>query len=122
MAVETPSIRRVHIEKRFAARVGFEVPGPHAYAVWLLLKKAGDGSGYIDIACDGAGGGAWVGAMDGLSNAAWLNYDQWGRFDLRAGRHALKIGNKTNSIIEKVIITNDLSYTPPGHVNILMGW
>jgi hypothetical protein len=122
LTVQTPAIRRVLIEKRFAERIAFEVPATDTYAVWLLLKKAGESHGYIDVNCDGAGGGAWVGATDGLSDATWLNYDQWGRFDLRAGRHQLKIANQTGSKIEKVIITNDLSYTPPGHVNILVGW
>ncbi len=122
LAVDIPTIRRVLIEKRFAERITFEVPAPDIYVVWLLLKKAGESHGYIDVGCDGAGGGAWMGAMDGLNDSTWLSYDQWGRFDLRAGRHVLKIANKTGSKIEKVIITNDLSYTPPGHVNILTGW
>lgn len=127
-AVKTPAIRRLLIEKPFAEKVAFEVAAKDTYAVWLLLQKAGESHGYIDVACHRAGsgpvagGGAWFAALDGLSDASWLNYDQWGRFDLDAGPHVLKIANKTGSKILKVVITNDLSYTPPGHINILTGW
>jgi len=133
-AARTPAIQPVMIEKEYAESMPLEVVAKDTYVVWLLLKKAGNSRGYIDVRCHRApttadakpvsvaGGGSWTGAMDGLSDSSWFSYDQWGRFDLDASSYILKIANKSGNKIEKVVVTNDQSYTPPGHVNILTGW
>ena len=92
------------------------------YVVWLLLRKGKSGGAYIQVTVDAKGGGSWTAGLDNLSDQAWLTYDQWGRFDLDAGRHTLTIQNKSGKAIEKILITNDQSLCPPGHVNILSGW
>ena len=75
-----------------------------------------------------AGPGAWrterviFKDVDTGATVCRLTYDQWGRFDLDAGPHTLTIQNKSGKTIEKVLITNDRSLSPAGHVNILSGW
>ena len=111
------------------------------------MKKNGDDRGYIDVKCFSAGaadkspalvkgagsaaapglspvagGGAWAGNLDGVADTSWLSYDQWGRFLLDRGTYVLEVTNKTGTTIEKVCITNDLSFRPAGHMNILAGW
>ncbi len=64
----------------------------------------------------------WTVTFDGLSDLSWFTYDQWGRFPLTAGPHRLTIENQTKHVILTVLVTNDLSFQPEGHVNILSGW
>ncbi len=121
--IDMPAIQPITIEKDFAELLAFDAPAQGTYAVFLRLRKpARAGGSYIDVKVDGKAGGSWVGTMDGLADEPWLTYDQWGRFDLAPGRHTLQISNKTAATIDRVFITNDLSRTPPGHLNIPTGW
>lgn len=118
-----PAIEPFRLETAFSPSLTFDVPAKATYAVWLKLRRVEGAQGsYVDVKVDGQGGGSWVGSPDGLADAYWLNYDQWGRFDLAPGPHTLTVGNKSGQTIEKVLIASDLSFTPPGHVNLLAGW
>jgi len=142
--VRTADVRPYLFDQEFAGDIAFTVPAKDDYVVWLLLRKSGEDRGYINVKCfrrdtrqergqlaerstslaaDAvAGGGAWTAALDGLSERSWLSYDQWARFALERGEYVLKIVNETGSTIERVCVTNDLSYVPDGHINILTGW
>ncbi|MFB3892560.1 MAG: hypothetical protein ACE15C_11120 [Phycisphaerae bacterium] len=133
-----PEIKQVVIEKDFAEAIDFDAPAKDTYVVWLKIKKDPKRQGsYIEVKLTGQapstgaasapavavkGGGTWTAGMDNLAETSWLNYDQWGRFDLDAGAYTLRINNKSAVQVEKVIITNDQSYKPEGHVNVLSGW
>jgi hypothetical protein len=121
-ALTTTAIKPVMIEKEFAPSITFDAPEAGNYQVWLhLAQQPGSGS-YIDVKMDSAAN-SWVGGGDGLSKTYWLSYDKWGRFDLKPGSHTLAIQNKTPNKIDKVTITNDLSYRPKDdHVASLSGW
>ena len=71
---------------------------------------------------DGKQGGSWTCAFDKLSDESWFTYGQWGRFDLEPGPHTLTLENKTKHAIGAVLLTNDLSHRPEGHINTLSGW
>jgi hypothetical protein len=120
--VVLPKLHRVLIEKHPAATIDFDVPKSGTYVVWLKLKR-GKGSGqYIDVKPDSARGATWTCAFDGLSDESWFTYDQWGRLPLTVGQHRLTIENKTPHTITALLLTNDFSYKPEGHANILSGW
>jgi hypothetical protein len=128
-ALERVTVERVVIEREPGAQVTFEVTRKDTYVLWLRLKqgrrvpasptRAGS---YITVKVDDGPGRTWTCAFDNLSDDSWFTYDQWGRFDLEAGSHVLTIENKTPHTVEKVLFTNDLSFAPEGHVNILSGW
>jgi hypothetical protein len=121
--VVLPKLERVVVRKNPGETIEFDVPKPGTYAVWLQLQRAKDAGGeYINLKFDGGAATTWTVAFDGLSDLSWFTYDQWGRFQLSAGRHTIAIENKTKHSIEKILLTNDLSYEPEGHVNILSGW
>jgi hypothetical protein len=121
VAITTASIKPVMIEKT-APSITFDAPEAGNYQVWLhLAQQPGSGS-YVNVKMDNAAN-SWVGTGDGLSKTYWLSYDKWARFDLKAGSHTLVIDNKTSNKIDKVTITNDLSYRPKDdHVASLAGW
>ena len=89
--------------------------------VWLKIKKSPEGGSYINLKVDD-GDVTWSCGFDGISDEAWFTYDQWGRCALTAGVHHLAIDNRTKHAIEKVLVTNDFSFRPEGHVTVLTGW
>lgn len=119
--VTLPGVERVVVEKPGGDEVAFEAPSAGTYTLWLKLKDGGRGGNYIDAAIDGEKR-TWTCAFDGLSEEAWFTYGQWGRFELEAGAHTLTIDNKTKHTIESVLLTNDQSLQPDGHIDILSGW
>jgi hypothetical protein len=105
-----------------ASVCGFEVSQPGKYVVWLKLK-AGRGPGtYLDVGIDGAPKVAWTIQLDGQSDTPWFRYNEYALFDLSAGAHTLNLSNKTPHSVTEALITNDLTFTPKGHVNMPMGW
>jgi hypothetical protein len=122
VAVQMPEVRRTLLMQEFAEAIEFTVPQEGRYTIWLELVRGKGRGTYIDLKMDDKVMGAWVGALDGLSDVAWLNYDRWGRAALTAGKHTLSISNKSPHKINKVLITNDEWYRPAGHVAILAGW
>jgi hypothetical protein len=123
MALRTPAIAAVAIEKPFAESVEFEAPIKDTYVVWFRLKKTeGARGGYLDVKIDNGGGGSWSAGLDGAADEEWFSYDKWGRFDLSAGKHTLTAKNKSGLAIDRVFVTNDQSQPPPGRVAILVGW
>jgi hypothetical protein len=134
--VVTPAVERVTVEREPAAQVAFEVPRASAssarpepvdgrkdtYVLWLNLKQGRGQGSYITVKVDDSPARTWTCGFDQLSDDSWFTYDQWGRFDLDVGSHVLTIENKTPHTVEKVLFTNDLSFAPEGHVNILSGW
>jgi len=120
--VVLPKLDRVLLERAPSDRVGFEVPRTDLYALWLKIKNGGSGGQYINVKVDNEPAVTWTCAFDGLSDESWFTYDQWGRFPLKAGRHVVAVENKTKNTIESILLTNDLSFRPEGHVNILSGW
>lgn len=122
--VQTPEIARFVVEKKFSPSIALNLPSNGTYVVWLRINKPSKNTGtYINVHMDAKQGGMWVGIPDGLlAEQSWLSYGQWGRFNVDAGKHVLSIENKTADQIDKVLITNDESFTPPGHVSILTGW
>jgi hypothetical protein len=124
IAVEMPAIKGVYLAATVtgaAPTVEFDAPAKDTYVVWLRLKKAQGQGQYVDVKMDGKGN-SWTAAPDGLADEFWLSYDQWGRFDLEAGKHTLSINNKASLSLDKVILTNDQAYRPEGHVSVLLGW
>ena len=120
--ITTPAIEPAVLEAAPADTVAFDVPTAGTWALWLKLSR-GRGSGqYITVAADGGDARTWTCAWDGLSDESWFTYDGWGRFELTPGRHVFTIDNKTPHTIEDVLLTNDLSLQPEGHINILGGW
>jgi len=120
--VATPKIERVLIEKDPAESIVFDVPRKDTCVLWLKLKQGPQGGQYLTVKIDGKPGGTWTCAFDKLSDESWFTYDQWGSFALDAGKHTLTIENKTKHALTRVLLTNDLSLKPDGHVNILGGW
>ena len=123
LKVVLPKLERVVMTKSPGETVEFDVPKPGTYAVWLKLRHAKDAGGvYVNMKFDGGAATTWTVAFDELSDLSWFTYDQWGRFPLTAGPHRLTITNGTKHAILAVLLTNDLSFHPEGHVNILSGW
>jgi hypothetical protein len=124
--VQMPAIAQPFlIEKDFAPSIALDLPADGTYAVWLHIDGANArGGDYITVQVDNEPKGPeWVSDGDGTSKTYWLCYDHWGRFDLKRGTHTLTIDNKTTRRIDKVTITNDLSYRPhDDHVTSLYGW
>ncbi len=119
--VALPPLERYVQEFSPAARIEFRVPRDGAYVVWLKIKKSPEGGSYINLKID-EGDVTWSCGFDGISDEAWFTYDQWGRCALTAGVHHLAIDNRTKHAIEKVLVTNDFSFRPEGHVTVLSGW
>jgi hypothetical protein len=117
-----PDIKAVVLEKSPAKTVDFDVPVDGNYVLWLRIANGSSGGQYINLSVDGSPAVAWTCDFDGLSSESWFNYDQWARWDLAAGHHALNIDNATDNVLKAVLLTNDPSYRPEGHVNILSGW
>ena len=118
----TPKFDRAIIQKPPAERIVFRAPRKDTYVLWLKLRKDSGRGQYITVKIGGKGGGTWTCAFDKLSDASWFTYGQWGRFRLDAGTHTLTLQNKTPHTIEQVLLTNDLSHKPEGHINTLRGW
>jgi hypothetical protein len=120
--VERVTVERVTVEREPAPQVAFEVPRKDTYVLWLRLKRGRGQGSYITVKVDEGSARTWTCGFDQLSDDSWFAYDQWGRFDLEPGSHVLTIENKTPHTVEKLLFTNDLSFAPEGHVNILSGW
>ena len=119
--VTTPAVERVVIEEPSADEVTLSVPADGTHVLWLKLAKGGRGSNYIDVKIDGDSR-TWTCGFDGLSDESWFSYGEWGLFGLAAGDHVLTLTNKSEHSVESILLTNDASYQPEGHVNILTGW
>ncbi|MCE5267779.1 MAG: fibronectin type III domain-containing protein [Planctomycetaceae bacterium] len=120
--VALPKLDRVLLERPPAETINFDVPRSETYVVWLKLKYGNGGGQYIALHMDRGPAATWTCVFDGITDNAWFTYDQWARFPLSAGHHQLSIENNTRHVVEAVLLTNDLSYRPEGHVNILSGW
>ncbi|MBN2580016.1 MAG: fibronectin type III domain-containing protein [Pirellulales bacterium] len=120
--VVLPGIQTVVLQKTPAEKIDFQVPADGVYVLWLKLKRNVGGNPYINLAIDQGPTVTWTCQFDELSDESWLMYGPWARWGLTAGKHTLSLNNDTKHVIEAVLITNDFSYQPNGHVNILNGW
>jgi len=120
--VALPPLKRDIQELAPSERIEFRVPKDGAYVVWLKLRKSEQSDQYINLKMDDQPGVTWTCVFDELGDVAWFTYDQWGRTPLTAGVHYLAIDNRTKHVIEKVLLTNDFSFRPEGHVTVLSGW
>ncbi|MEN6457925.1 MAG: fibronectin type III domain-containing protein [Thermoguttaceae bacterium] len=120
--VALPALRRVAIEEPPAGVIEFTAPVAGEYVLWLRLKHRPGGDPYVAATMDHGPAATWTCAFDGLSDDSWFTYDPWSRFWLTVGRHRLVIDNRTRHALDAVLLTNDLSYRPEGHVNINAGW
>ena len=120
--VVLPPLQRDLQELAPSERIAIRVPQDGTYVVWLKLRKSQQSGQYIDLKMDHGPGMTWTCVFDGLGDEAWFTYDQWGRTPLTAGVHYLAIKNRTKHVIEKVLLTNDFSFRPEGHVTVLSGW
>jgi fibronectin type 3 domain-containing protein len=120
--VSTPGVERVMIEPPAGERITFQVPRKGEYVLWLELKLGKGGGQYIDVQVDKQRQHMWCIVPDRNHEVSWHTYGEWGRFQLEAGAHTLTLTNKTGHRVQRVLITSDHSFKPPGHVNILRGW
>ena len=111
-------------------RIPFAAPVDGRYAVWLH-GAAGAGQGtYLAYRVDkGAAHTSRFGSRDYMKGQKHSERIQWDRlqhsrrdagtvFDLKKGDHVLVLGNSVKRtcslVLDKVLITNDLSHVPPG--------
>jgi hypothetical protein len=103
-------------------QVAFELPRPGPYVVWLKMNHK-EGGQYVKVGFEGKPMQTWTIQPDGLNETAWHTYHEFGVWDLDPGPHTLKIvKDSIQHEITQVLVTNDLSLRPEGHVNIPMGW
>jgi hypothetical protein len=119
--VRTPAVEPVVIEPAAGRKVVFRAPRDGVYALWVQLHKGPVGGQYLNLDMDGKKV-TWTIVFDTLPDEAWFNYDQWGRFPLSSGEHTLTIDTNTKHVVQKILLTTDLSFKPEGHVNLLRGW
>jgi fibronectin type 3 domain-containing protein len=122
VAVSTPAVEKVVLDRPPAREVVFDLPRTGPYALWLELERGRGEGQYINIHIDGKKVTTWTIQLDGLGDTAWFNYDKWGRFLLDAGRHTFTLANETAHVVRKIRLVSDLSYKPEGHYNWLNGW
>ena len=120
--VSLPPLERDVVELAPGSRVEIRARCHGAYVVWIKLKEGPSVGQYIDLVMDRGPVMTWTCVFDGQGDEAWFTYDQWGRAPLTPGVHYLSIDNHTKHTIEKVLVTNDFSFRPKGHVNVLGGW
>jgi hypothetical protein len=102
--------------------VNLDIPRPGACAVWLEMKHQAGGQ-YVKVGFEGQRTWQWTIQPDGLSETAWHTYNEFGIWDLEAGRQRLTISKDSmRHEITRVLVTNDLSLRPEGHVNMPKGW
>ena len=104
-------------------RVDIDIPRAGAYIVWLKMNHKETPGQYVKVAFDGKSAQAWTVQLDGMSDSAWHTYGEFGVYNLEAGAHTLTITK--DSIpheITQVLVTNDQSLRPEGHVNLIRGW
>jgi hypothetical protein len=120
--VKTPKVERVIISPDLADRIRFSIPREGVYVLWLKLAKGKGAGQYLNLDLDGKRFTTWTITFDGIEEEAWFSYGKWGQIPLKAGPHVLTMENNTKHRVKKVLLTNDLSYRPKGHVNTLRGW
>jgi hypothetical protein len=97
-------------------------PDKPEHVDWLKLAVGkGEGS-YLELALDDTRKVTWTIQPDHLSDETWYRYNEYAVFPLAKGLHRLALTNKTPHTVQKLLITNDLSFAPEGHINMPTGW
>ncbi|MFQ5809553.1 MAG: fibronectin type III domain-containing protein, partial [Armatimonadota bacterium] len=124
--VTTQPIEAYVVERQIAdgteIHVDLDIPRPGPCAVWLEMNHRKGGS-YVKVGFEGQRTWQWTIQPDKLSDTSWHTYNEFGIWDLEAGPRRLTITKHSiEHEIKRVLVTNDLSLRPEGHVNIPKGW
>ena len=115
-------VQKIELDYQKDKPVEFEAAADGKYVVWLRLALGkGEGS-YLELTLDDSRKATWTIQPDHLSDETWYRYNEFAVFPLAKGRHRLTLANKTPHTVQKLLITNDLSLSPEGHINMPTGW
>ena len=116
------SVQKIELACQKDVPADFEVAEDGQYVVWLRLALGKGQGSYLDLVLDDARKATWTIQPDQLSEEMWYRYNEYAVFPLARGRHRLALANKTPHKVLKLFITNDLSLSPEGHINMPKGW